>query len=239
VLYLQDIWAHKLHMTEDQPTDHLAPIRRKLLVSALENVPFDGWSEATLRRAAEENDIAEGMALLAFPTIRDLVVYFIDSVDRDMLAALSTMDLDTMRIRDRITAAIRARIEALGPYRESERRAVAFMALPQNVTTSMQSVLSTVDLMWRAIGDQSTDFNYYSKRATLAGVLSSTILYWLADLSEDYEDTWAFLDRRIEGVMKIEKAKGRLRKLSGNIESPSILGMLSRLRYGAANRMKD
>ena len=239
MLYLQDVWAHKLQMTDAHSTDHLAPIRQKLLVSALENVPFDGWSEATLRRAAEDNDISEGMALLAFPTIRDLVVYFIESIDHEMLAALSAMDLDNMRIRDRITAAIRARIEALAPHRESERRAVAFMALPQNAGTSMQSVLSTVDLMWRAIGDQSTDFSYYSKRATLAGVLSGTILYWLADLSEGYEDTWAFLDRRIEDVMKIEKTKARMRKVSGNGEGPSILGMLSRLRYGTANRMKD
>jgi ubiquinone biosynthesis protein COQ9 len=225
-------------MTEAKTTDHLDPIREKLLVGALIHVPFDGWSAATLRRASEEAEIEEGLALLAFPTVRDLVVYFIESVDSDMVAALSAMNLDDMRIRDRITSAIKARIEALAPHRESERRAVAFMVLPQNASTSAKCVLHTVDLMWRAIGDTSTDFNYYSKRAILAGVLSSAILYWLADLSEDYEDTWAFLDRRIEDVMKIEKAKSRFGKSEGEVAAPSVMDILSRLRYGTENRMK-
>ena len=194
-------------MNTAESTDHLAPIREKLLAASLNHVPFDGWSNVTLRRAASDCDLDEGMALLAFPTIRDLVVYFIDTIDQAMLQAMADMDLDNMRIRDRITAAIRARVEALIPHREAERRAIAFLALPQNVGTSAQCVANTVDLMWRAVGDTSTDFNFYTKRATLAGVLTSTILYWLSDLSEDYDDTWAFLDRRIDNVMAIEKAK--------------------------------
>ena len=220
----------------DQTADHLDPIRETLLKGALEHVPFDGWSSTTLRKAARENEIEQGLAELAFPQVRDLVVYFIDTVDAAMLDTLAQQDIESMRIRDRITNAIWARIEALTPVREAERRAVAFMAMPQNSATSARCVLNSVDLMWRAVGDRSTDFNFYSKRATLAGVLTSTIIYWLGDSSDDFEDTRAFLDRRIEDVMRVERAKGQIRKATEGM--PSIARALSRLRYGADSRMK-
>ncbi|TDI58507.1 MAG: COQ9 family protein [Alphaproteobacteria bacterium] len=225
-------------MNDTENTDHLAPIRAKLLDSAIEHVPFDGWSKTSLRRAAQENDVSEGLAELAFPSIRDLVIYYIDQVDADMVAALSDHNLADMRIRDRITLAVRSRIEALFPYREAERRALAYMVLPQNAGASARCLYTTVDLMWRTIGDKSTDFNFYTKRVTLTGVYSATLLYWLSDLSEDYEDTWAFLDRRIDDVMKIEKAKAKMRGVPGDSEGPSILGLLAKLRYGTENRMK-
>jgi ubiquinone biosynthesis protein COQ9 len=229
-------------MNDTENTDHLAEIRQKLLVSAVEHVPFDGWSHTSLRRAAKENDVSEGMAELAFPSIRDLVVYYIDQIDTDMVTALSAHKMTDMRIRDRITLAVQARIEALLPYREAERRALAYMVLPQNAVTSARCLSGTIDLMWRTIGDTSTDFNFYTKRATLAGVYSATLLYWMSDLSEGFEDTWAFLGRRIDDVMKIEKAKAKMRGSPGDGDSdgerPSIFSLLAKLRYGTENRMK-
>ena len=70
----------------------------------------------------------------------------------------------------------------------------------------------TVDAIWYAAGDTSADFNFYTKRATLAGVFSSTLFYWLNDRSEGNEATWAFLDRRIDDVMRFEKFKGQFAK---------------------------
>ena len=61
-------------------------------------------------------------------------------------------------------------------------------------------------------GDSSDDFNWYTKRATLTGVYSATVLYWLGDESTDSANTWAFLDRRIGDVMQIEKAKAEVKK---------------------------
>ena len=225
-------------MKDTENTDHLVPIREKLLVSAVEHVPVDGGSQTSLRRAAEENGVSEGLAELAFPTIRDLVIYYVNQIDTNMVAALTEHSLADMRIRDRITLAVRSRIEALVTYREAERRALAYMSLPQNAATSAKCLSKTVDLMWRAIGDTSTDFSFYTKRATLAGVYGATLLYWMSDLSEDYEDTWAFLDRRIDDVMKIEKAKAKMRGNTDDRGGPSIISLLTKLRYGTENRMK-
>ena len=128
-----------------------------------------------------------------------------------MVERLATTDMGGLRYRDKVATAVRFRIEAT-PDREAVRRGMTLFALPMNAGLGAQALWGTVDAIWRALGDTSEDFNWYSKRATLSGVYGSTVLYWLGDDSLDYADTWAFLDRRIEDVMSIEKTKARLRE---------------------------
>jgi ubiquinone biosynthesis protein COQ9 len=82
-------------------------------------------------------------------------------------------------------------------------------------------IWGTADHIWNALGDTSRDYNWYTKRATLSAVYSSTALYWLGDDSPDHMATWAFLDRRIEDVMQIEKLKAKARN------SPTISRLMA------------
>ena len=185
--------------------------RRALLEAALNHVPFDGWSARTLRLACRDRGLDRTVARRAFPRgARDLLAFFVAEADRRMVAELSARDLGAMRVRERIAAAVRLRLELHAGHREAVRRAIALRALPPYTGDALKALYRTVDLMWRAAGDEATDFNFYSKRALLAGVYGSTILYWLEDHSEDFADTWAFLDRRIGDVMRVQKARGRI-----------------------------
>jgi len=121
-----------------------------------------------------------------------------------------------LKIRDRIKSAVRIRLERHAGEREAARRALALLSLPFNTPLALRLLYKTVDAMWYAAGDTSTDFNFYTKRATLAGVYSSTLLYWLADRSPGSEATWGFLDRRIDDVMKIEKLKSQVKSWTGS-----------------------
>jgi ubiquinone biosynthesis protein COQ9 len=224
-------------MTDTETSDHLDPLRRRLLEAALPHIPFDGWSEISLNKAARDLGMGEGEAGMAFPGgARDLLDFFSLEADRKMVEALEEKDIASMRIRDRITAAVRTRIETVAAHREAERRALSFLALPQHAPLGIRLLSRTVDLMWRAAGDTATDFSFYTKRATLAGVYSSTVLYWIADTSEGDADTWAFLDRRIEDVMTFEKVKAQARDRLKEV--PSLASCLSRLRYPGETRMK-
>jgi len=128
-------------------------------------------------------------------------------------------------VRERVTLGVRRRIEAVAGSKEASRRAAAVFALPQHSIDGMQSVYRSVDAIWRAVGDTSADFNFYTKRALLAGVYASTMLHWFADSSEGASDTWAFLDRRIGEVMQIEKFKATAQKFVAGLPNPlSILG---------------
>ena len=190
-----------------------ADLRERVLLGMLPHVSFDGWSERSLRAGALDAGLAAEDGLRAFPTgMLEAVEYFCDFGDRRMAEELAKRDAAGLRVRERIAAAVRCRLEVVGDHREAVRRALSFMALPQNAGTASRCAYRTVNAMWYAAGDTSTDFNFYSKRALLAGVYATTVLYWLTDASPKNADTWAFLDRRIAGIMTFGKFQGRLTK---------------------------
>ncbi|MCK0140378.1 COQ9 family protein [Aliiroseovarius sp. F47248L] len=182
----------------------------RLLDAAIAHVPFDGWSDATLIASAQDCDMTEAEARSIFPRgALDLALAYHRKGDADMAARLKAADLDGMRFRDRIAAGVRYRLEVAD--KELVRKGMAFFAFPQNAGDGAAALWQTCGLIWETLGDKSTDLNWYTKRATLSAVYSSVVLFWLGDESEGNEATWAFLDRRIDDVMQIEKIKGQAR----------------------------
>src|SRR5690625_3034808 len=200
----------------------LEETRQALLQAALPHVMFDGWSETTLRAAARDLEIAPEMAMNAFPEgPRDLVEAFSHWADEEMLRRLADLDLDEMRMRERIAAGVRLRLEVLAPHREALRRSLSFLALPHHAPLATRLLWRTADLLWYGAGDSATEYNYYSKRLLLSGVISTTTLYWLEDNSEGFADTQSFLERRIEEVLRIGGRLGRT--MSGLLDLPDRL----------------
>lgn len=184
--------------------DDLEDLRRRLLEAALTHAAFDGWSPLLLRRAAADIDVSQAEAENTFPRgARDLLEYFSSETDRAMLDALEQADLESLKVRERVSLAVQTRLDLLLPHREAVRRGLSFLALPQNAALGTQLLWRTADAIWWAAGDSATDHNYYSKRTLLVGVYSSTLLVWLDDQSEEQSDSKAFLERRIDGALKI------------------------------------
>jgi len=214
-------------MAED---DHLNELRRAVCDQALPRVEALGWSDAMLTDSGQAAGVESAMLKLLFPDgPRDVLQYASQEQDLALIRQLQTTDLQTMKIRERITFAVRTRIENMSDHKASVRRTLAFLSLPQNASLGAKLLYGTLDSIWHGIGDMSTDFNFYTKRATLAGVYSSTLLFWLGDKSEDCSETWAFLDRRIADVMQIEKFKGQVRKAASNLPTvEQVLSMVGR-----------
>ncbi|MBU2960995.1 COQ9 family protein [Citreicella sp. C3M06] len=186
-------------------------ISGRLLDAALNHVAFDGWSETTFRAAVADAGVDPVVARGLFPRgAVDLAMAFHRRGDAEMAAKLAEMDSEGMRYRDLVARAVRTRISLIED-REAVRRGTTLFALPIYAADGAKLIWGTADRIWEALGDTARDFNWYSKRASLSGVYSSTVLYWLGDDSDDNEATWAFLDRRIEDVMRIEKTKAKLR----------------------------
>lgn len=196
-------------------------IRDTIMAKALPHVAFDGWTLTALIAGARDAGLDPARAQLAFPGGEiEAVKHFSDWLDRRMLAALKDRDLKKMKVRERIAAAVMARLDLALPQREAVRRSLAVLALPQNAPAALGCLYNTVDAMWRWAGDASTDYNFYTKRGLLAGVLSATTLYWMNDASESQADTRQFLDRRISEVMEVPKAVGRVRSFFASLPSP-------------------
>ena len=194
----------------DPEGEKLARQRASLLDAALRHVPFDGWTWTAIDAGARDLALAPGEAHRLFPGgPQELIRAFSSAADRQMLETLEGLDLGAMKIREKVAAGVRARLDAVAGHREAVRSGLAFFTLPQNLAAGLSCLYRTVDALWYAAGDKATDYNFYTKRALLAGVYSSTLLFWLNDKSEDFAATWAFLDRRIAEVLKVA---GRLGK---------------------------
>jgi ubiquinone biosynthesis protein COQ9 len=207
----------------------LQQLSRLLALAVGENAVFDGWTKAAVDAAAGQLGVDPVKARLAMPKSQSgMIDVYIQEVDRALEAYFTPERLSAMKIREKIRALVWRRLEIMGPAREAVRRALAILAMPQNLPLTLRITWRSADLMWRIAGDTSTDFNHYTKRTTLGAVYGSTLLVWLDDESEGWRETAAFLDRRIDDVMRFEKFKAEWR---GSSERLSVSRFLGRLRY--------
>ncbi len=195
--------------------------RERLMLAALVHVAFDGWTATALAAGAGDVGLDEIDARRLFPGgAAEFLRAFAEWADARMVARMTADDVEAMRTHERIKTADRARKQAVAPYREAVRRGLGHFALPANAASGLKTLYRTVDAMWYAAGDRAADFGFYTKRALLAGVFSTTLVYWLDDASEGNEATWAFLDRRIDDVMRIHRLSGRVERVAGALPNP-------------------
>ena len=196
----------------------------KLMLATLPNVAFDGWSNSTFEAACRETGISERKARLICPRgALDLAVAFHKWGDDQFEISFKKKRISKLKVREKIKKAVELRIK-FASDKEAVRRGVALFALPIYAFEGSRLIWDTADLIWELIGDNSEDYNWYSKRTILSAVYASTVLYWLGDDSEGNKETWHFLDRRIEDVMKFENAKVQLKTSKLTKEFRGIAG---------------
>lgn len=212
----------------DLTLDELRPLLARVLAR---HAGFDGWNDKAVDSAAAELGLDPAVARLAFEGNRVAMIdAWFATIDEDMRARLPDEKLAAMKIRERITALVEARLDLAMPNREALRRALAILAFPANAPRGAQLGWRAADIMWRAAGDTATDYNHYTKRAILGSVYAATMAVFLNDESEGLEETRAFLARRIEGIMRFEKTKA---KVTGMTPPFSLARFMGRLRYPA------
>lgn len=213
-------------------------LKETLLDAALIHVAFDGWSAQTFESAVADAGVDPVLSRAICPRgAVDLAVAYHQRGDQLMIEGYKALDGDQMRYSEKVAALVRCRIEAADD-KEAVRRGSTLFALPQHAAEGARLIWNTCDLIWNTLGDSSDDVNWYTKRATLSGVYGSTVLFWLGDDSLDNQATWAFLDRRIDDVMRFEKFKAGVRKnkaLSALLAGP--MAVLSQVKPPASARV--
>jgi ubiquinone biosynthesis protein COQ9 len=188
-------------------------IRDAILLQALPDVDFDGWTMDLAMGAAQKAGYQRSMARAVFPGgLHDVVSHFSDWVDRQMLAGLAGVDPEDLRVRDRVKTCVMGRLDAMAPWRETTRRTMTYWAVPSRHFQAGRVVWRSADRIWIWSGDTAKDYNHYTKRILLSGVITATTMAWLNDDSGDRGATALFLDRRIENVMQLGRILGRQRK---------------------------
>ncbi len=206
-------------------------IRDQILDAALKIAPFEGWTTLTLKRAVRDVGLPEGSDQLYFEAgVGGILDHWAARLDTQAQIKIEALDLGTLKIRQRVTQGVLARLEVIDGNEEAARRASSRLVLPDLTATGVKQLWQAADMIWRAIGDTSTDANYYSKRVILSAVIGSVLPIWLSDQSEDKAQARAFLDARIENVMSFETMKWRLKSATKDLPNPAEI--LGQLRYG-------
>ena len=191
----------------------------KLIIDRLiKAIPFEGISDETLLKVCTDLNLANSFCKFQ-NGIYSALEYIAEDLNHSMAIELQNSNLENMKVRERIKLAMHIRLLSyakLPNYRELLKNILSFSMWPKNTYFSSKLLYKTVNSIWYGIHDQSTDFNYYTKRAILAGVYLSTIFFFINDYSEDFTDTLSFLDKRIDNVMTFHKLKARFK---GVIES--------------------
>ena len=208
----------------------LNELQAELAGRLAQHAVFDGWSNAALAAAAAELGVPADRAALCFPGgAIDMVDAWFASIDDKMIESLATQDVQTMKVRDRIRAAMLARLDEATRLPDALRRALTILARPSNAVRASKLGWRSADAMWRAVGDSSVDFAWYTKRTTLAAIYAATLMAWMDDDSDNFADTRTFLDRRIDDVMRFESFKRRIKPDPDRYFSPARF--VGRLRY--------
>lgn len=77
------------------------------------------------------------------------------------------------------------------------------MAQPTHAPESISELARLSDEIWFLSGDTAVDSSWYTKRATLSMVYSTTELFMTNDTSPDFAETSQFLSRRLEEVQSV------------------------------------
>jgi len=227
-----NIWRYTETMT-----DPSLIARQAILKAILPIAAFDGWTVKSLREAVSQTDLPKGADDLYFPEgPLEVIGFWSEQMNRATANDLAELDQTQMKIRDKVTAGVLARLYAIGPHEEAARRAMARLSLPDAIGQGPQQLWSSADTIWRAIGDTSTDGNYYSKRMILSGVIGSTLAVWLSDNDPEKTKSRAFLDARIANVMQFEKAKWEFKSKTKDWPKPAEV--LGALRYGGTRKRR-
>ncbi|MDC0880791.1 COQ9 family protein [Hellea sp.] len=206
-------------------------VRVDILQAMLPIVVFDGWNQKSLRASIKLINLPEGSEELYFPEgALEVIRFWHDQMNEFVKSNLESLNKSEMKIREQVTAGVLSALESIGSNEEAMRRAIIRLSLPDAAVQGPTYLWSLADSIWRAIGDRSTDYNYYTKRTILAGVLGSTITVWISDSDQNKVKTKLFLDARISNVMSFEKSKFKIVEKINNI--PNFAEILGRLRYG-------
>ena len=205
--------------------------RDAILKAALKIAPFEGWTRLTLKRAVRDAGYPDGTDELYFEGgIGELLDFWASQLNAQAEAEISKLDLDSLKIRERVAEGVLARLQAFDMHEEAARRASSRLILPDLAASGVKQIWQAADMIWRAIGDTSTDANYYSKRAILSSVIGSTLPIWLADQSDEKTQGRAFLQARIDNVMSFEKLKWQVKSKTKDLPNPAEI--LGQMRYG-------
>ncbi|XP_027883849.1 ubiquinone biosynthesis protein COQ9, mitochondrial isoform X4 [Xiphophorus couchianus] len=215
---------------QDEEYETEEQLQARILTAALEFVPLHGWSMEAISAGAEAVGLSSASTGMFTNGAGDLVLHFISQCNSNLTEILAEQhnqvqlgQVEPKKTADFLRDAVETRLRMYIPYMESWPQAMSILLLPHNIPDSLKHLSTMVDDIWYYAGDRSTDMNWYTKRAVLTGLYNSTELVMLQDSSPDFQDTWTFLDNRIQDVTNMAVTAKQM-QLTGEAVAQGLMG---------------
>lgn len=203
--------------------------KKLVLDKFIDNVSFDGWSQKNLDNSIQALDLQENYRILLFPDgIVGLTDYFVAENNKAFNNSINAEEIQKLRFTDKVIYLIHARInhyhKVLGGA-EGFKNFISYCS-SHNILNSIGNILKSADEIWYRVGDKSTDFSYYTKRASLSFIYTTAALYSIDDNSLNLEETNNFIKARVAELLKFNKLKQKVKELSSKLPSFGLFDKL-------------
>ncbi|OXB76067.1 UNVERIFIED_CONTAM: hypothetical protein H355_000166 [Colinus virginianus] len=205
-------------------------LQHRILTAALEFVPEHGWTAEAIAEGAKTLGLSAAAAGMFHSDGSELILHFVSQCNTK-LSDLLEQEQKQVQLGEAekkptdqfLRDAVEARLRMVIPYIEKWPQAVSILLLPHNIPSSLNLLTSMIDDIWHYAGDQSTDFNWYTRRAVLTGIYNTTELVMMQDTSPDFEDTWRFLENRVADAMNMSSAAQQVQS-TGKALAQGLMG---------------
>ena len=178
-----------------------------ILLKILESHPFN-W-DAVAMAGEELGEPAGSVRLIVSNNIdnvlKNLYLYF----ENLLKNSIEEEDLSALRTHEKIRKIIELHFISIEPHKKALRSILHRGSLLSSPITFTNMLYQTVSHMWYAAGDQSTDYNFYTKRLILSAVYTPTLFYWLE--GNNLEETMKYCDKKLSQVSKVPKLKNQIK----------------------------
>ncbi|XP_055796363.1 ubiquinone biosynthesis protein COQ9, mitochondrial isoform X2 [Salvelinus fontinalis] len=178
---------------EDYETEE--QLQARVLNAALDFVPLHGWTVEAISAGAETLGLSAASSGMFQNGAGDLVLHFIAQSNTQLTEQLAEHhnqvqlgQAEPKKTAEFLRDAVETRLRMLTPYINNWPQALSILFLPHNIPNSLKHLSTLVDDIWYYAGDRSTD------------------LVMVQDSSEDFQDTWNFLDNRIQDIVNMADA---------------------------------
>lgn len=196
---------HYYHSYDHPSTPPFGPVDREILAAAYKHVPEHGFSLRAIGLGARDAgypDISSGI----LPDGQFSLIHYHLVAQRERLADRSRelLEDDSLTsVGDKVAALTWERLVGNRDIIHRWQEALAIMAQPSYLPKSLAELAALSDDIWFLAGDKAVDPSWYTKRAALSMVYSSSELFMTNDRSPSFLETRQFLHRRLGEVQSV------------------------------------
>ena len=177
-------------------------------------VSVEGWSEKVLKQLLQNGVEKSDLVTFFQYDYKELLKYSLEELNKSLEKEINKINIINYSLNKRIKKILMLRFNILNNDKEFYKKTFYHLLIPSNNKIMKSSLYKSVDTMWYLAGDNSTDFNFYTKRLILA-VIYVNALFVL--FNKNFDEVESNIDRNLKKISKIPKIKDRISFIKDNI----------------------